>query len=41
MRRRVVGFDTNAARIASLREGRDLTRELDEEELRAAGALNI
>ena len=38
-RRPVVGFDINAARIASLREGRDLTRELDEEELRAAGAL--
>ena len=37
--RPVVGFDINAARIASLREGRDATRELDENELREAGAL--
>lgn len=37
--RPVVGFDINEHRIASLREGRDATRELDEEELRSARAL--
>jgi UDP-N-acetyl-D-galactosamine dehydrogenase len=37
--RPVVGFDINKDRIAALQEGRDITRELDEHELRAAKGL--
>ena len=37
--RPVIGFDINKARIESLKDGRDATRELDEEELRSAKSL--
>ena len=39
--RDVVGFDINGARIAALREGRDATLEVAEEEIRAAGGLSF
>jgi UDP-N-acetyl-D-glucosamine/UDP-N-acetyl-D-galactosamine dehydrogenase len=35
-KRRVVGFDIRPARIAALREGRDSTREVEADDLRAA-----
>lgn len=38
-RRSVVGYDINAARIESLRAGRDATLEVDETELRQASGL--
>lgn len=39
-RRKVVGFDINAARIAALRAGRDETLEVSNEELRQASELH-
>lgn len=39
--RRVIGFDINEKRIAELREGRDLTRELEAEELAQARHLEF
>jgi UDP-N-acetyl-D-galactosamine dehydrogenase len=40
-KRRVIGFDIDAQRIAELREGRDRTRELTEAELSAASHLEV
>ena len=35
----VIGFDTNADRISNLKEGRDVTNEISQEELRASQSL--
>ncbi|MBS8240744.1 Vi polysaccharide biosynthesis UDP-N-acetylglucosamine C-6 dehydrogenase TviB [Marinobacter lipolyticus] len=40
-KRKVVGFDINAKRIAELKDGVDLTREVSSEELAAAGDLSF
>ncbi|WP_447731207.1 nucleotide sugar dehydrogenase [Pseudoxanthomonas suwonensis] len=40
-RRRVVGFDVDASRVAELRRGHDRTRELSAETLAAAGGLEL
>jgi UDP-N-acetyl-D-galactosamine dehydrogenase len=40
-RRKVVGFDTNPARIGSLKEGRDATLEVSGDELRQAEGLRF
>src|SRR6185437_759472 len=37
----VVGFDINRARISALREGRDITREVDDSELAAATGMQF
>ena len=40
-RRPVVGFDINRARISALREGRDITLEINDEELAAATGMQF
>ncbi|CAD7035522.1 Vi polysaccharide biosynthesis protein VipA/TviB [Pseudorhizobium endolithicum] len=40
-RHRVVGYDLNANRVAQLRDGRDVTREVEEDELKAASGLHV
>ena len=39
-RRKVIGFDINAARIAALKAGHDATLEVSDEELREAAGLH-
>ncbi len=40
-KRKVVGFDINAKRIAELKDGMDVTREVSREELAASGQLSF